>query len=90
MEETVEISLVEGEGSDSNLTAESETSENKFHRFGQSLDFPEEVLEAVAETDQGKLLLDKVIEHLEDKDRQIEEYQSALNDFVQNMSQQQG
>ncbi len=88
MEEAVEV--IPDESSDTNPAEESESPEDKLHRFGHSLELPLEVLEAVGETDQGKLLLQKVIDHLEEKDSQIEEYQSTLNDFMQSMSQQNG
>lgn len=53
-----------------------------------NLALPEDTLRLVASTGEGKLLLEKVEERLNEKNREIEEYESALNDFTQSMSQQ--
>lgn len=76
------------ESSDSVPAAEAEESYEE--RLAASLELPLEVLEAVGQTEQGKLLLEKVIEHFEEKDGQIEDYQATLNDFTQSMNQQHG
>ena len=76
------------ESSDITSAAEPETESNE--GLGQILELPLEVLEAVGGTVQGNLLLDKVKEHLQKRDSQVEEYQAALNVFTQNMNQQHG
>ena len=54
----------------------------------QALQLPLDSLQLVAASEQGSLVLDRVREQLLQKNRELEEYESALNDLTQSMNQQ--
>lgn len=88
--ETEEVSTVTTEeGTFSTETVEvSEDREQFLGSFVRSLELPLDTLQLVSASEEGKLLLEKVEECLALKSREVEEYESALNDFTQSMAQQ--
>lgn len=73
--------------SGSSLSTETDESEQNYQQLGRSLELPMEKLRSIGESEEGKLVLDKVVQHLNEKYNEIEDYESALNDFAENMNQ---
>ena len=88
-EMNVDIEQLPEESSGSNPEGEEETSdfEQNLEHLVKILQLPINTLQSVAESEQGKFMIEKIVEHLNEKYSEIEDYESALNEVTVSMSQ---
>lgn len=90
-EEEMEEAEVLSPGSSGGVssTAPDEAEESLDIKLARILELPQTTLQAMAESEDGRLLLEKVAEHLDGKEEEIKEYEGALKELTLSMTQEQ-
>lgn len=68
---------------------ESNDWEESLQGLSRSLELPVETLQAIGGSEEGKLLLQKVVQHNTAKESELEEYENTVKDLTQTLSSQQ-
>lgn len=63
--------------------------EESLQALSLSLELPVETLQAIGGSEDGKLLLQKVVQHNTAKESELEEYENTVKDLTQTLSSQQ-
>ena len=86
-EEEAEV-LSPGSSGEGSLVAPDDIEEG-LAKLASNLEVPLTTLQAMAESEDGMLLLSKVAEHLDEKENDIKEYEGALKELTLSITQQQ-